>query len=425
MDGKSVILRCVKCGKTFSGLARSCERCPKSLLRAEYPQAKFKPLRRRGIFKFLPWLPPSRGVTTPIGPCVYRSEALAEHLGLKKLHVGYNGYAPEKGAFNMTGTFKDFEALPTLMHLREHGAQSVTLASVGNTGRAFAYAGSVTDFPVYIIVPEAMLYRLWIPTKPSPAVRVTVIEGSNDYYTAIKLYRLVAREFGITGEGGVRNVARRDGMGTSVLEYARVVKALPDHYFQAVGSGTGGIAAWEAAVRLLGDGRFGNVLPVLHLSQNAPFTPLHDAWTLGKPIDPDRDVAGQLRRIRRVSADVLTNRNPPYSLTGGVRDALKATRGFTYAITNSQAEKAGRLFEKLEGLTIGPAASVALASLIQAVRQGKVRPEESVMFHMTGGTEAAIRRDHKLHRLKPAYKVKPAQVTPKGVAGMKDYFGRP
>ena len=32
---------------------------------------------------------------------------------------------------------------------------------------------------------------------------------------------------------------------------------LPDLYLQAVGSGTGGIAAYEASLRLIADGRFG------------------------------------------------------------------------------------------------------------------------------------------------------------------------
>ncbi len=42
---------------------------------------------------------------------------------------------------------------------------------------------------------------------------------------------------------------------------------LPDYYFQAIGSGAGAIAAWEAATRLVEDGRFGCTVPSLMLSQ--------------------------------------------------------------------------------------------------------------------------------------------------------------
>ncbi|NIR81344.1 MAG: cysteate synthase, partial [Gemmatimonadetes bacterium] len=89
-----------------------------------------------------------------------------------------------------------------------------------------------------------------------------------------RLGEKISARFNVMTEGGVRNVARRDGMSTSVLEFARLTGEMPVHYVQAVGSGTGGIAAYEAGLRLRDDGRFGERLPRLHLVQNAPFTPI-------------------------------------------------------------------------------------------------------------------------------------------------------
>jgi cysteate synthase len=77
-------------------------------------------------------------------------------------------------------------------------------------------------------------------------------------------------------------------MGTVMLEYARLERCLPRHCVQAVGSGTGAIAAWAAAVRLAASGGFDGPLPQLHLAQNVPSTPMHDAWTAGEEISPDR-----------------------------------------------------------------------------------------------------------------------------------------
>ena len=48
-------------------------------------------------------------------------------------------------------------------------------------------------------------------------------------------------------------MARRDGMATTVLAVTHIGR-IPDYYFQAVGSGTGAIAAWEANLRLIEDG---------------------------------------------------------------------------------------------------------------------------------------------------------------------------
>jgi len=123
--------------------------------------------------------PPRETVDTPIGPLVYRSDRLAERLGLKRLYIAFNGYAPSVGAMNMTGSFKDFEAFPSILYIREHGAESVILASAGNTARAFAYAATLLDFPVYIVAPEAMANHLWVPIVPSDSIRLIVVAGSN------------------------------------------------------------------------------------------------------------------------------------------------------------------------------------------------------------------------------------------------------
>ena len=58
---------------------------------------------------------------------------------------------------------------------------------------------------------------------------------------------------------------------------------IPEHYFQAVGSGTGGISAWEASLRLKEDGRFGSNCSRLHLAQNLPNAPIYYAWTGKEP----------------------------------------------------------------------------------------------------------------------------------------------
>ena len=82
-------------------------------------------------------------------------------------------------------------------------------------------------------------------------------------------------------EGGAKNVARRDGMSTTLLSAATTIGRIPDYYFQAVGSGTGAIAAWEANLRLIGDGRYGNHKMKLIVSQNCPFLPMFDSWKAG------------------------------------------------------------------------------------------------------------------------------------------------
>jgi cysteate synthase len=402
-------LKCVGCEAIYTPPRLHCDRCD-SLLRSQYALAAFEPKDRSNLFAFQDWLPPVSSSDVPIGATVYSSEGLATKLGLSNLAIAFSGYAPEVGARNPTGSFKDFEATPTMLYYREHGIESLVLASAGNTARAFAYAAIRLDFPVVIVVPERALERLWIPCEPTDTVRLVVLEECDDYAVAIRIASLIGHVLGIANEGGARNVARRDGMSTAMLEYAKQMNSLPDHYFQAIGSGTGAIAMWEASQRLLAAG-IGNELPRLHLSQNAPFTPIHDAWTLNTPIEPDVDVEGQLRRIDEIDALVLANRTPPYTVIGGVRDALSSTGGHTYAATNDEARAAATLFEETEGLAIGPAASVAMASMFQALASDRIAANDSVMLHITGNNEALLQRDFTLHKIEPVWRIRPEDVT--------------
>jgi cysteate synthase len=150
-------------------------------------------------------------------------------------------------------------------------------------------------------------------------------------------------------------------------------------------------------MRLRASGDFDGPLPQLHLAQNVPFTPIHDAWTAQRPIESNPDVRDQLERIAAISAPVLANRMPPYGLGGGVRDALRETAGHTYAVTNGEIRAAQRLFEKCEGLPIGPESGAALAALGQGVARSWIRPADAVLLHVTGNGDALLRRDVVLH----------------------------
>ncbi|MCF8376562.1 MAG: cysteate synthase, partial [Bacteroidales bacterium] len=49
-----------------------------------------------------------------------------------------------------------------------------------------------------------------------------------------------------------------------------------------------------------------------------------------------------------------------------------------------------------------PAAAVATATLLQAVRQNKVEKDALIMLNITGGGEDRFKHDKKLHNLKPS-----------------------
>jgi cysteate synthase len=248
------------------------------------------------------------------------------------------------------------------------------------------------------------------------SVFLIAVSNGGDYSDAIDLSRLISQMDSFFPEGGVTNVARRDGMGLPVLDAAVTIGRIPDHYFQAIGSGSGGIAAWEANLRLLEDGRFGTHRMKLHLSQNALFSPIVDAWKAGSSEIARIDEAIAKAQIRQVSAKVLTNRQPAYSMTGGLYDALVDTNGEMYAVSNEESEQARQLFEKLEGTDICPAAGVAVASLIQAVKNGNVNSQDQILLNITSGGVKQIQRHYSLQQLQPQLVFSPAEIIPDIVA---------
>ena len=160
---------------------------------------------------------------------------------------------------------------------------------------------------------------------------------------------------------------------------------IPDAYFQAVGSGTGAIAAWENACRLGEDGRFGENKMRVYVAQNEPFTLMYDSWKAGSRALVDLDPEKGRHEAEVVLASVLSNRKPPYSLAGGLFDTLKASGGDFYTATNNEIVHWMLQFRNREGYDLLPAACVAVTALAKAVEDGTVGKDEYVMLNCTGG----------------------------------------
>jgi cysteate synthase len=355
------------------------------LLRTVYSSQRLKPAAdERSMVRFGAWLPLGRELVTEARTAVYRSTALAARLGLSELWIAFNGWWPERGATLATATFKELEAVAVLARLAPGERRTMVVASAGNTAAAFASVAGAANVPVVIVIPLDAWEPLASLVRVAPCVRIVAVDGGT-YEDAIAVARVFAAREGYVAEGGVRNVARRDGMGTVMLAAAEAIGGLPDVYVQAVGSAAGALAAHEAALRLIGDGRFGTRLPRLVLSQNAPFTPIHDAWAKRAAVLDECSPVAARARQHEIGATVLGNPAPPYAAAGGVREALAACGGRTYAVTNAEMAAATSLFAELEGVDIDPAPGVALASLVRAARDGTVRLDERVLLNVTGG----------------------------------------
>lgn len=398
-------LQCIATGREFddTGWMLDDPECKTpSLVRANYANKQLDiKSDDYGFYKFCDWLPVKRILSGSSAPVTYKSEALAKHLGLSNLWVTLSGYAPRHGVKMTTCSFKETEAYSVCARMDEREERVLVVASAGNTARAFARVCSDNNIKLLLAVPADNLDALWFTEPINDCVKLIACEKGGDYFDAINLSNMALKSHKFYAEGGAKNIARRDGMGTTVLSAVTTIGRIPDYYFQAVGSGTGAIAAWEANMRLIEDGRYGNNVMKLIVSQNAPFVPIFDAWRA----DSREMLAYDMKKARRdaelIDAKVLSNRRPPYTFAGGLYDALKATNGDVMVATNAQARRAGKLFKELEGIDIHPAPAVALASLIKMVESGAIDKDACVMLNITGAGEEAAKKNRELFYLKP------------------------
>jgi cysteate synthase len=379
-----------------------------ALLRTEYRLREFGPRGgSSGLARYRDWLPVRDGMADAGRSAVYRSTHLARAIGLPNLWIAFNGYWPERGADLPTASFKDFEANTVLARMPADRLV-LTVASSGNTGAAFAWACSAQGVPCLLVVPGQGLHRLRFTAPLAYWVKIVVIDDG-DYYDAINLAARLCELPGFRPEGGVRNVARRDGLGTVLLSAFEEMNSLPTHYVQAVGSGTGAIGVLEAARRLRGAGLAdvgqGAALPKLVMCQNRPFMPIYTAWRAGRTALVPEPAAQVREAIAQSFADELGNRTPPYGVVGGVYDSLRDSAGDVRVAGKAATRAAMTSFAELEGIDIEPAAGVALACLREAALRSTIARTDVVLLNVTGGGRARLAADHRLVLARPSLRV--------------------
>ena len=357
-----------------------------SLIQAVYENKRFTPREDLdGIYRYAEWMPIKRILKHSSAPITYKSKGLAALLGLENLYITFSGWNPKIGAKMRTCSFKETEAYSILARMDEKEKRILIVQSAGNTARAFAQVCSDNRIPIVICVPQDNIHDLWFRKPLRKCVKLIAVPHGCDYYDAIALGEKLASDPRFMLEGGAKNIARRDGMGTTILSCVEKMGRIPDAYFQAVGSGTGAIAAWENACRLAEDGRFGENNMRVYVAQNSPFTLMYDAWKAGSRSLPDITPEEGRNKSEMILAKVLSNRKPPYSIAGGLYDVLKQSNGDFFLASNNDIIYWLMQFRNREGYDLLPAACTAVAALAQAVNDGVVKKEDYIMLNCTGG----------------------------------------
>ena len=382
------MLACPVCRGNFpdDGIRLACPQGCVSLLRTVYNEPH-APLDEYaiGIGRYHRRLPGDASrMTTPL-PTIIELPWLSARYPHLELRIVFSGWWPSRGAYMPSGSFKDLEAAAVLSRLSLRPQSTVVLASAGNTAAAFATACTQLQRRCVIVVAEDALPRIYINQPLGDAVTIVTLKGGAAYDDAIALSRRLIDGDRFVLEGGVRNVARRDGMGIALGVVLEADGCMPDVYVQAVGSAAGAIAVLETALKARV--RYPEApLPKLALSQNAPFTPVAQSYRRRSRLLLSDDDTIARYQIEQITAPVLSNMAPPYEMAGGVYDSLRLSGGEVTTVSNQAALACRYEFSAREHVELDGAAAVALASL--ASFDADVLPQGSrVLLHLTGGRE--------------------------------------
>lgn len=281
-----------------------------------------------------------------------------------------------------TGSFKDRQAAIAVSSMKAAGVKEAVVASTGNVAIAYSAYCARAGIKLWAFVPSS------VPAEKMREVtlygtEVIKVTGTYDQTKQVAARFAAAKKLYL--DQGIKGIAAKEGMKTLAFELAEQLGALesptrwraPDWYVQAVSGGLGPVGVMKGFAELQQMGLVDR-LPKLACLQVAGCAPMAQAFKRGQraPLDvthPHTDINVLATGLPGQAYEVLFD--------------LIAQHGGAFEMVNDAAAfRAMHALAKIEGLSVEPATAVAFAGVIEMVRAGVIRPEETVVINCSGHT---------------------------------------
>lgn len=314
------------------------------------------------------------------GTPMFRATNLGLMLGNPNLFIKDERQGP-------THSFKDRQAAVTIAALKEAGINELVLASTGNVAISYsAYAARAG-------------MKLWVfLTSLVPAVKMRetalygtqVVKVTGSYDQAKETAALFAKRRGLFLDKGARSIPCIESMKTIAFETSEQLTTLlgapsteatwqaPDWYIQSISGGMGPLGVIKGYDELMAMGLIDH-FPKIGLIQVDGCAPMVHAWKQGL------DVAQPVVAPRTLIHTLATG-DPGRTYTMLRKKIMEKTSGFFEMASDEEAYRAMHFLAKMEGLSVEPAAAVAIAGVIKMVRSGVIKHDETVVINCTGHT---------------------------------------
>lgn len=291
-----------------------------------------------------------------------------------------------------TGSFKDRQATIAISVLKEAGITEAVVASTGNVAIAFSAYAARAGIKMWVFVTSS------VPADKMREVALygaEVIKVAGTYDECKKVAADFAASKNIFLDQGIKGIAAKEAMKTLAYEVAEqlgnVVAGVdaslpsgdrhpwqaPDWYLQAVSGGLGPVGVMNGFAELFEQGLIERV-PKLACFQASGCAPM--AFSFQKGLAKAENVDNPITDITTLATGV------PGVAYEVIRDLIQTYGGTIEGIDDADAFQALQVAARMDGLSIEPATAVTFAGLFKLVREGVIKPHETVVVNCSGHT---------------------------------------
>src|SRR5256885_1794401 len=382
-------LRCIGCGMTALPDRFRCEHC-RDLLEIIYPgweergpkgltaaalkklwrdrRLSLDPADRSGVWRFreiLPEIPQPQIITIKEGNTpVYELSHCARSAGVAQLLAKHQGMNP-------TGSFKDTGMTVAASFARQAGYCWVACASTGNTSASMAAYAARGGLHSLVLIPDGKIS--WSKLSQSLDYGAITCQLKTDFDGCVRVLNEVVERMPVYLLNSV-NPYRVEGQKTVAFELLEQFDwQVPDHII-VPGGNLANSSAIGKAMREMKQLGFISRLPKISVIQAEGANPL---------VRTIRETGGE--KLIPVQAETMATAiriGNPASWKKALR-VIRESEGTVEEVSEIEIAIA-KAEIGAEGIGCEPASAVTLAGLKKLVKQGFVKPQESVVLILTG-----------------------------------------
>lgn len=371
-------LQCIRCGKDhkLTDTKYNCTACggnlqvlyDYNLIKKRLNYDVLKDNREHSVWRYLDILPVASIKNVPpvqVGwTPLYKAEKLGAEAGVHNLYIKDDGRNP-------SASFKDRASAVVTARALEMKERVICCASTGNAASSLACLTGSLDMKTVIFVPE---------TAPAPKVAQLLVFGAivimvkGTYDDAFELCLKASAEYGWYNRSTGINPFTREGKKTCAFEICEQMNwETPDKVFVSVGDGNIISGIWKGFVEFH---RLGIIerLPQLVAVQAAGSDSIMRAVESGS--NDVQPVSG------KTLADSISVSLPRDGMAAVM--AINDSGGFPVRVTDEEILQAIPKIARGSNVFAEPAAAATYAGLLKAVKEGKVKDNESVVLLISG-----------------------------------------